>query len=137
MVRPEVILAKLERLDEYLGILKRLQRYSRAEFLAEAERYGSAERFLQLAIECLIDIGNHVVSDGALGATDWASDIPRRLCEAGIVDAGLRDVWVKLIGFRNVLVHEYVRLDRALVHDMLATRLGDFDNIRKALARLL
>ena len=46
MTRPEVIRKRLITLDEYLGILRSLQRYSREEFLSGPEHYGSAERFL-------------------------------------------------------------------------------------------
>ena len=60
MTRPEVIRKRLATLDEYLGILRSLQRYSREEFLSGPEHYGSAERFLHLAIEAVLDMGNHV-----------------------------------------------------------------------------
>ncbi len=46
MIRPEIIRRRLEKLDEYLAILRQLQRYSYDEFAANPERYGSAERFL-------------------------------------------------------------------------------------------
>ena len=45
MVNPEVIRKRLHRLDEYLEVLRRLQRYDLEQFTAEPERYGSAERF--------------------------------------------------------------------------------------------
>jgi uncharacterized protein YutE (UPF0331/DUF86 family) len=61
MTRPEVIRKRLAKLDEYLGNLKKLQRYSREEFLADPEHYGSAERFLHLAIEAVLDMGNIVM----------------------------------------------------------------------------
>jgi hypothetical protein len=46
MVRSEVIRKRLNRLDEYLSILHRLQRYSFDEFIEDPEKYGSVERFL-------------------------------------------------------------------------------------------
>ncbi|MHC1745517.1 MAG: DUF86 domain-containing protein, partial [Syntrophobacteraceae bacterium] len=58
-MRHEVLRRRLDRLDEYLSILKALRRYSLPEFLENPERYGSAERFLQLCIEAVTDIGNH------------------------------------------------------------------------------
>ena len=67
MVRPDVIRKRLEKLDEYLAILRQLQKYSYDEFVSNPERYGSAERFLQLAIESINDLGNHVVAESGLG----------------------------------------------------------------------
>jgi hypothetical protein len=49
MVRTEVIRKRLNKLDEYLGILRGLRKYSLEEFLANPEHYGSVERFLQLS----------------------------------------------------------------------------------------
>jgi uncharacterized protein YutE (UPF0331/DUF86 family) len=67
VVRAEVLRRCLGKLDEYLAILRVLRRYTLEEFVANPEHYGSAERFLQLAIETLIDLGNHVITDLRLG----------------------------------------------------------------------
>lgn len=137
MVDRELIQRRLERLDEYLAILRRLSAYTRDEFVADPERYGSAERFLQLAIELLDDLGNHVVSDGGLGAVARTSDVPARLAEHGFIDAQTAATWTAMIGFRNLLVHEYLEIDRILVHKHLTERLGDFEDLRRAFAKLL
>lgn len=70
MLRPEVIRRKLQKVDEYLNILEGLRRYDLNDFLANPERYGSAERFLQLTIEALLDTGSHVIAELELGARD-------------------------------------------------------------------
>ena len=115
MIKPEALLPRFQKLDEYLSILRRAQRYTREEFLNEPEHYGSAERFLQLAIEALNDIGNHIIADEGYGTVEWYSDIPKRLADHSVINRELEENWVRIIGFRNVLVHEYVELDRELV----------------------
>jgi len=137
VVRPEVLRKRLTKLDEYLAILNGLRRYTFAEFTADPERYGSAERFLQLAIEVLIDLGNHVIADLDLGTVDSYSDIPRLLHTAGYIDARMREVWTRMIGFRNVLVHDYLDVDRTLVYEALQQRLGDIESLRRVFAQLL
>jgi uncharacterized protein YutE (UPF0331/DUF86 family) len=77
MVRPEILRKRMNKLDEYLKVLRRLQRYERDEFLSEPEHYGSAERFLHLAIEALLDMGNHVIANENMGVVDWYSDVPK------------------------------------------------------------
>ena len=137
MVRHEVLMRRLQKLDEYLQILRQLQHYSRDEFLASPERYGSAERFLQLAIETLTDIGNHVIADLNLGVVEWYSDVPRLLYEAGYIDVSLRETWTRMIGFRNILVHDYLDVDRDLVYQVLHENLGDFEALKQAFIQLL
>lgn len=137
MVRPEVIQKRLEKVEAYLAILEKAKRYSREEFLADPERYGSAERFLQLTIEALDDIGSHLVADLDLGVLDSAADIPRLLHEHGHVDAALMEIWIRMIGFRNILVHDYLDIDRCVVYDALQTRLKDIQALMRIFAQFL
>jgi uncharacterized protein YutE (UPF0331/DUF86 family) len=125
MLRPEVVQKRLEKIEEYLHILRHMRRHPRDAFLVDPEKYGSAERFLQLVMEALTDLGNHVIADGNLGTVDSSADIPRLLCGKGHLDADLRDIWIRMIGFRNILVHEYLEVDRGLVFDVLQNRLDD------------
>jgi uncharacterized protein YutE (UPF0331/DUF86 family) len=137
MVRPEVIRKRLNKIDEYLTVLQRLQRYGREEFLSEPERYGSAERFLYLAIEALLDMGNHVIADEGLGVVDWYSDVPRIFLEKGLISSALSEKWIRMIGFRNTLVHGYIDVDRTIVYEVLQNGLGDIEELKRVFARYL
>ena len=137
MVNPEVIRKRLNRLDEYLEVLHRLQRYDLEQFTAEPERYGSAERFLQLAIEAVLDMGNHVIADEGLGAVEWYSDIPKIFHSKGLISEATKEKWVRMIGFRNLLVHEYVDIDRRIVHGVLQKNLEDLEALKTVFARFL
>jgi len=107
------------------------------EFLANPERYGSAERFLQLAIESITDMGNHIIADLGLGSVDWYSDIPQLLHETEYIDVEMRERWIQMIGFRNVLVHDYLDIDRKLFYSVLQDHLGDFESLRHVFAQFL
>lgn len=137
MVRAEVLHRRLTKLDEYLAILRQMQRYSRQEFINNPERYGSAERFLQLAIETLTDLGAYVVADFNLGSVDWYSDVPRRLREGGYIDLSTEQTWIRIIGFRNVLVHEYLDIDREIVYQVLQENLDDLEKLKTLFLQFL
>ena len=137
MTRPEVIRKRLNKLDEYLAVLRRLQRYERDDFLADPERYGSAERFLHLAIEALLDMGNHVIADESLGVVDWYSDVPKIFFEKGMISQELSEKWIRMIGFRNTLVHGYIDIDRAIVYGVLKNGLKDIEALKRLFAGFL
>lgn len=137
MVRHEVIHKRLRKLDEYLSILHRLRGYTLEEFLDNPERYGSTERFLQLAIESVTDMGNHIIADLGLGLVDGYSDIPQLFYEAEYIDEEMRERWIHMIGFRNILVHDYLDIDRELVYGVLQDHLGDFESLRHVFAQFL
>jgi uncharacterized protein YutE (UPF0331/DUF86 family) len=42
-----------------------------------------------------------------------------------------------MIGFRNTLVHEYIEIDRKIVHDVLRNSLGDLEELRRTFAQFL
>jgi uncharacterized protein YutE (UPF0331/DUF86 family) len=132
-----VVRRRLERLGEHLTVLERYRHYALDEFLAEPERYGSAERFLQLAIEATLDMGSHIIADEAMGSVEQSRDIPRRFREHGRITEDLERRWIRMIGFRNILVHEYLEVDRAVVHDVVCNRLRDLAEIRRLFAEFL
>jgi uncharacterized protein YutE (UPF0331/DUF86 family) len=127
MVRPEVIRKRLNKLDEYLSILRKLRKYNFDDFVSDPERYGSAERFLHLAIEAILDMGNHVIAESDLGIVNWYSDIPSILARKGYIDSDLEKKWLQMIGFRNTLVHDYLEIDRGIVYDILQNHLEDIE----------
>ena len=136
-IKAEVLRKRLNKLDEYLVILRGLQKYSFDEFIADPQRYGSVERFLHLAIEAINDMGNHVVAELDLGEVNWYSDIPALLARADHIDDSLQEKWIRMIGFRNTLVHEYIEIDRKIVHDVLLNSLGDLEELRRTFAQFL
>ena len=137
MVQPEIIRRRLAHVDRSLEILGRLRRYSIEEFLAEPERYGSAERFLQIALEALLDLGAHVVAEENLGAIEVSRDIPQRMMEGGLIELELAAVWKEMVGFRNLLVHDYAELDRKKVWHVLQDELEDIAKLRAVFAGFL
>lgn len=42
-----------------------------------------------------------------------------------------------MIGFRNMLVHEYIDIDRRIVYDVLQRHLDDLEAFRSLFARFL
>jgi uncharacterized protein YutE (UPF0331/DUF86 family) len=137
MVLSEVVRKRLHKLDEYLNILKRMQRYSYTEFSRNPEKYGSVERFLLLAIEATLDIGNHIIADLNLGTVNWYSDIPQIFFKAEYLDEGLMNTWIKMIGFRNTLVHDYIEIDKKIVYSVLQSNLPDFEKLKQVFATFL
>lgn len=137
MVKREVLERRLKKLDEYIKILKTLQKYKFEEFSSDPEHYGSAERFLQLAIESINDIGNHIIADEALGMVKSYADIPTILFEKGYIDQRLKEIWIRMIGFRNTLVHDYTDVDIKIVHDVLQKNVEDFAVFTEVFAALL
>lgn len=123
VVRPEVIRDKVAALREATARLRRLQARN-----ADDEAVSWAiERGLQVCAQGLLDLGNHVLA-GAFSerSPDYAS-VPALLRKRGVISADLEQRLQGLAGFRNLLVHDYARIDPDRVREFLTTRLGDFE----------
>lgn len=137
MLRPEVIRKRVQKLEEYLAILERYRGYLREEFLRDPEKYGSAERFLQLAIETINDMASHVIAEQGLGEVNANRDYARLLREHGYITPALEERWTRMIGFRNIPVHNYLDVDRDIVFDILQNDLDDLRALRDVFAHFL
>jgi uncharacterized protein YutE (UPF0331/DUF86 family) len=49
----------------------------------------------------------------------------------------MEEKWIRMIGFRNILVHDYLVIDRQAVYDVLQNNLDDFEEIKKSFAKFL
>jgi uncharacterized protein YutE (UPF0331/DUF86 family) len=137
MVRPEVVRKRLQKLDEYLAFLETLAPYPYERFESDFMLRGSAERYLHLAIEAINDLGNHAIADGGLGKVEQYRDIPEILFRKNIINGAQMEVWVRMIGFRNTLVHDYTDIDKRIVYRVLQENLGDLKEIRAVFAGYL
>ncbi len=66
-----------------------------------------------------------------------ARDIPRLLRAHGYLDPDLEARWVKMIGFRNILVHDCLEVDRERVWTVLQEDLEDVRALARVFARFL
>lgn len=137
MVSKSVVAARLEKLREYLKILQAVEKYDVKRFKADPFIHGTAERYLHLAIECLLDIGNHIIADRGFSKPETYSDIFRILAEEKVIPQGLLQEIAGMAAFRNVLVHDYVRLDLDRVYRVIQEKLPYFDELARIYAGML
>ncbi|MBS4029895.1 MAG: DUF86 domain-containing protein [Clostridiales bacterium] len=127
MVDKDVLKQRLLLLCEYIDDLENAGGISYEEFLQDKVTRRYIERTLQLAIEACLDIGGHIIADLRLREPEDNKDIFTVLVENGFLKEEKKDDYQKMIGFRNVIVHDYVRLDAEIVFRVL---LGSIDDLR-------
>lgn len=119
----EKLLASLRR---YVEQVRPLQTTPLGELTADWVRWNGVLHILQLCVEHVVDIGNHL-----LVARDVVSDSNREtilmLGRLGIVPLDFANRIAPMTGFRNVVVHEYLTVDPAIVEQVLKYGLDDFE----------
>lgn len=75
MINSNLINSRIDKLRKYIKILEKLEEEKREDFKKDYRIYGLAERYLHLSIECILDIGNHIISTKDLEKPETYRDI--------------------------------------------------------------
>lgn len=132
-----VINARINKIQEYLKILKELKLESRENFLTDYRIHGLAERYLHLAIECVLDIGNHLISRLEYEKPETYQEILLILGKNSIIPKEFAEKIAKMAGFRNILIHNYLEINERLVFEYLQNNLSDFEAFNKYIVKYL
>ena len=138
MVDRFVVDARIAKIREYVALLRKIYRQNEEKtLLKDPLVYGNAERYLQLAIQCVLDISNHIVADLRLNLPADNRELFEMLAEHKVLSKSLSARLTSMAGFRNILVHEYLEIDRKRVFGALKNDLGDFEKFIRAVSKLL
>ena len=136
MIDRDRILAKLDELDTYLRELRSVAPASFNEYLA-VEKRRACERLLQVSIEAVIDSCALLVTGLRLGLPADEDDLFEKLAGHGVISRPLANLLRRMKGMRNILVHEYGRVDNALVFQTVEQHLGDFEAFTREILAFL
>lgn len=131
------IVTKLERLAEYVGYLRDIQRVNKKSFVSDYHFYGLAERYLQLAIESMLDIGKLIILSESLQRPENNQEIFDVLYGNKILSRSTIGVLGGIVGFRNILVHDYEKINRDIVYQQLKKNLSTFERFQKDIGKFL
>ncbi|MEX0902110.1 MAG: DUF86 domain-containing protein [Pseudohongiellaceae bacterium] len=78
------------------------------------------------ACESAIDMAMHLVRRERLGVPQSSRDAFDLLAGAGYIDSALAERLKKMVGFRNIAIHNYQQINIDILQSILAERLQDF-----------
>lgn len=125
MVDPDLLLRRLADLDLYLAQVSEYRGISVEQYRADWKIQRIVERTLQMAIEVCVDVANHVIADRGLRVPATYVEAFDVLAEVNLLSGAERAAMGRMVGFRNVIVHEYARIEAEIVVRILREHLGD------------
>lgn len=135
MQNREVIESKLRFLREYLEDLKEYETVSLSDYRTSKKDQRFVERTLHLACECCLDIAAHIISQAGFREPKDNKDLFTILYENGIITASTQIAMIKMAKFRNIVVHDYARIDPEIVVGILKKNMDDFKRFAKEILR--
>jgi uncharacterized protein YutE (UPF0331/DUF86 family) len=135
MVVIEKVLSKFRQMDEYLSILRKISKTPKETFLTDKILIGSAKYYLQISIECCLDVANHIIAAEKLRAPRDYADTFMVIQEEGLISSDLGTRLRRMAKFRNRLVHLYGEIDNDYIYEYIKGDLKDLEEYQKIIIK--
>ena len=130
MINPETINERLTEMRENIILLEELKSTPFDKFRNDPKNFKSAERCLQISIQCILDICHHIIVDN-----NWPRPCDNKhaletIAAQKIIPRNFAKRIEPMVGLRNILVHEYIKVDPEQIYRHLQN-LKDFRTFQK------
>lgn len=140
MIRQDFIKRKISLIQDDLANLAAFSNYSFDEIAKDPTKQAAVERFLERIINRAIDINQHLIAELATKELSSPKDYKETftaLVNLGVYPEEFANEIVKSIGTRNLLVHEYDKVDYRIVYESIADCLRDYHRYYDFILRFL
>lgn len=127
MVDPQAVQALLQSLSEYTEDLRTYQQLSHDEVVTDRNYQSMIRYAMQTAIQCVVDIANHLLIGGDLEQPSDSRSAILGLGRHGILPQDFAQELIGMPGLRNVIVHRYMTVDHELIYQFLHRCVTDFE----------
>lgn len=133
MVDKEKIRSKIQTIEGNTAKLKELKKYSLREFLNDFRNIEAAKHLLQVNVEAMIDVANHISARNRWKSPATSAEAFALLGQNGYLNDDEVITISKMIKFRNRLVHLYHTVDNKEIYNILQENLDDFNIFIKSI----
>ncbi|MFW6140597.1 MAG: type VII toxin-antitoxin system HepT family RNase toxin [Acidobacteriota bacterium] len=126
MIDSDLVRRKLARLNMYLGKLKPIADSTYKEYISDFYKKTSAERMIQLIVECASDINTHVILESGERPPENYSSSFIKAAEVKLINNELANKLKGSGGMRNIIVHEYMEIDDKKIYEIIPTAISDY-----------
>ena len=130
-----IIENKISAVKKYLSILKGYKKYTGKQILNSIDLKGAVERYLYLATQATIDLAEAVIAYKKFRKPTTFSEAFHILNEEKIISKDLTEKMVKMTGLRNIIAHDYEKINFEIIVDVLQNRLEDIKKFLTAIAK--
>jgi len=130
LVDKEIVRDKIIHLEEYINDLAEYRDLKIEKLISDKILFRYLERTLHLAVDAILNIGYHIISDERLGNPVSNKETIKILAENNIIKENL-DNYIKMAQFRNIIVHDYADIDPEIMLKIINENISDLKTIFK------
>lgn len=133
----DLVYRKLAKLAECLVELESFRGITLEDYVADLRTKRAAERVLQIIVDTATSINAIIIaSQGHPPPADYYGTF-MKACDLRLIPRALADRLAASTGLRNRLVHEYDKVDDAIVHASIGRALEDYGEFVRSIAEFL
>ncbi len=125
MVDQQLLKRKINQIEKSLKMIEKYKDISYDNFINNEIVQSVVEYQLFTIINQMADIANHIVIDNGYGSVETMSDGFRILQKKEFIIEKHMDCYIKMVGFRNIIAHQYIDISKVIVYDILKNKLND------------
>jgi len=91
---------------------------------------------LQRACEAVISLAMHIVAERGLGVPQFSREAFDLLEQNGIIEEALAKKLKAMVGFRNIAIHDYQKIDLDILQGIIETNLDDLRDFARIMLKL-
>lgn len=128
-------LYKLQSISKSLSRIREVYS-SEADFRSNLTKQDSVIFNLQRACFACIDICNHIIRQKGLGIPQSSRNSFELVAQAGVMSDDLSERLKRMVGLRNIAVHDYQKLNLDIVIAVITKHLSDFEEFSKIISQI-
>jgi len=125
-MRDDVLLNKAAAIERCVARAKEEYNIDPRSFVSNFSRQDAAILNIQRACEAALDIGQHLIRREQLGVPQSARDVFELLAKSEWIERSLAEALKRMIGFRNIAIHEYQSLQYEITVKIITDHLDEF-----------
>lgn len=133
MIDHDLILAKASSVRKHLKRVIEKRNTDLPTFMSDIDRQESILFNIQMAVQNCIDIAAHIISEEGYGVPGGTNEMFYMLEENRCINTALAEKMVKAVGFRNLIVHEYGRIELKKVLTIAQKDIEDLNEYLRAI----
>ncbi|MBU0530235.1 MAG: DUF86 domain-containing protein [Nanoarchaeota archaeon] len=128
---------KLRELKKYAQLLNGYKKESISSLEKNPTLRGAVERYLQLSIEIVIEIGEMIIANRGFRKPETYREVIELLGEEDVIQKAFAKKLAPAAGFRNILIHRYGEVKIEELYRHLQNDIKDFDTFAKQISSYL
>ncbi len=135
MINRNIVARKLESLRKCVARIEEKRPVDAEALTMDVDAQDIISINLERAIQVCVDMANHIVADQEGPPAETMGEAFDYLVKEGIIGDGIAARMRAAVGFRNLSVHAYDRIDWTRVYRIIADDIHDFRDFARSIAK--